>query len=617
MHYYEILLSGLNLEPLTYHSGEIIKPYTQVRLNLKNKITSGYVLRETQKPNFKTSEILEILPGRLTQIQIELLNFISHYYISNLSVSSNLFIPINDSDQQVEQNHKFDKEPNLSEEQKRALKFAKEHKISLLFGDTGSGKSEIYISLIREHLNNGKQVLFLMPEISLTPQMQKRLSEYFGDKFALWHSKITPKNRKETLAKFMSGEIRLIAGARSALFLPFTDLSLIIVDEEHDDSYKSAQNPHYNARDLALFLASKFDIKVLLGSATPSLTSFYKQPNFRLKGTFFKSDKSFIYDESQTALSETILSELKFSLENGKQAVVLLPTRANFKYLVCKDCFSTIKCPFCSVGMSFYKKRNALKCQYCGFMTPVPKTCDKCGSQMIEAKKLGTDELINLLKDALPGARIAKFDRDEITTQKKLENSLKAFNAGEIDVLVGTQMLSKGHDYHNVDLAVVMGVDELLNFPDFRARERVLALAMQVAGRAGRSGAGRVVIQSLQREFFEKFVQDYDSFLKEEMGARKELYPPFVRLLRAVIAHKNEKTAKEILDKCINELKNFQTKEPNLQIIGYGKCAIEILSQKYRFEILLRSGSHIPLIKAGKICLKFGFDVDMDPLNFS
>ncbi|QKF91959.1 primosomal protein N' [Campylobacter sp. CCUG 57310] len=617
MHYYEILLSGLILEPLTYHSGEIIKPYTQVRLKLKNKTTLGYVLRDTQKPNFKTSEILEILPGRLTQIQIELLNFISHYYISNLSVASNLFISFDESGQQLNQNHKFDKEPNLSKDQNIALKFAKEHKTSLLFGDTGSGKSEIYISLIREHLNNGKQVLFLMPEISLTPQMQKRLSEYFGDKFALWHSKITPKNRKEALAKFMSGEIKLIAGARSALFLPFTDLSLIIVDEEHDDSYKSAQNPHYNARDLALVLANKFDIKVLLGSATPSLTSFYKQPNFRLKGTFFKSDKSFIYDESQTAVSETILNELKASLENGKQAVVLLPTRANFKYLVCKDCFGTIKCPFCSVGMSFYKKRNALKCQYCGFMTPVLKTCDKCGSEMIEAKKLGTDELINLLKDALPSARIAKFDRDEITTQKKLENSLKAFNAGEIDVLVGTQMLSKGHDYHNVDLAVVMGVDELLNFPDFRARERVLALAMQVAGRAGRSGAGRVVIQSLQREFFEKFVQDYDSFLKEEMGARKELYPPFVRLLRAVIANKNEKTAKEILDECVNELKNFQIKEPNLQIVGHGKCAIEILSQKYRFEILLRSSLHIPLIKAGKICLKFSFDVDMDPLNFS
>ncbi|MFL1706140.1 primosomal protein N' [Campylobacter sp. MOP7] len=617
MKFYEVLLSGLNLEPLTYHSSEIIKPYTQVRLNLKNKITLGYVLRGAQKPSFKTSEILEILPSKLTQIQIELLNFISHYYISNLSVASNLFIPLDESEQEMDWKIKFDKEPNLSKDQKSALKFAKEHKTSLLFGDTGSGKSEIYISLIREHLNNGKQVLFLMPEISLTPQMQKRLSGYFGDKFALWHSKITPKNRKETLAKFMSGEIKLIAGARSALFLPFTDLSLIIVDEEHDDSYKSAQNPHYNARDLALFLASKFDIKVLLGSATPSLTSFYKQPNFRLKGTFFKSDKSFIYDESQTALSETILNELKFSLENGKQAVVLLPTRANFRYLVCKDCFSTIKCPFCSVGMSFYKKRNALKCQYCGFITPVPNTCDKCGSQMIEAKKLGTDELINLLKNALPSARIAKFDRDEITTQKKLENSLKAFKAGEIDVLAGTQMLSKGHDYHNVDLAVVMGVDELLNFPDFRARERVLALAMQVAGRAGRSGAGRVVIQSLQREFFEKFVQDYDSFLQDEMSARKELYPPFVRLLRAVIANKNEKIAKEILDECVNELKNFQTKEPNLQIVGYGKCAIEILSQKYRFEILLRSSSHIPLIKAGKICLKFGFDVDMDPLNFS
>ena len=617
MNHYEIMPSGLNYKPLTYHSEAEISPYTQVLIHIKNKKTLGCVLKKTKEPEFETNEILEILPFKLTDIQISLLNFISHYYICNVCVASGLFTPFDISAPKVNCEANFIKEPNLSESQTKALNFAKEHKTSLIFGDTGSGKSEIYISLIREYLNNGKQVLFLMPEISLTPQMQKRLSEYFGDKFGLWHSKITKKKREETLAKFLSGEIRLIAGARSALFLPFTNLGLIVVDEEHDDSYKSAQNPHYNARDLALFLASKFDIKVVLGSATPSVTTFTKQPNFRLKGTFFKSRKSFIYDESETALSETILRELKFSLENAKQAVVLLPTRANFKYLVCKDCFHTIKCPFCSVGMSFYKKRNALKCQYCGFMTAVPNTCEKCGSEMIEAKKLGTDELINSLKEALPNARIAKFDRDEITTQGKLEKSLKAFNAGEIDVLVGTQMLSKGHDYHNVDLAIVMGVDELLNFPDFRARERTLALAMQVAGRAGRSGDGRVVIQSLQREFFERFIEDYDSFLKDELSAREPLYPPFARLLRAVIANKNEKIAGEILDRCVDELKNFELREPNLQIVGYGKCAIEILSQKYRFEILLRSNSHIPLIKAAEICLKFGFDVDMDPINFS
>ncbi|EET80635.1 primosomal protein N' [Campylobacter showae] len=695
MLYYQIIPSGLNLKPLTYCSDFKIPNFTQVLINIKNKKTIGYVLQSVAEPNFKTLEILEILPATLTPIQISLLKFISHYYVVNLSIAAGLFTPLeieapclqNLTQAQIlsdknETNAKFDdskelnlttelnetwqsnlpenlnsgdyqenlklnenvgaklnfnnptqspkigtnqsvaieffpKIPSLNQDQQVALNFAKSHKTSLIFGDTGSGKSEIYFSLIREYLLAGKQVLLLMPEISLTPQMTKRLKSYFGEKFGVWHSKITPKKRGEILQKFQSREINLIAGARSALFLPFSELGLIIVDEEHDDSYKSAQNPHYNARDLALFLASKFDIKVVLGSATPSVVSFKKQPHFRLRGTFFKSEKKFIYDESETGLSDVILGELAASFASGKQAVVFLPTRANFRYLSCRECGSTIKCPFCSVGMSFYKKRNLLKCQYCGFTTVATCSCEKCGSEMIEAKKIGTDELTDALHLAFPAARIEKFDRDEITTQNKLEKTLKAFNAGEIDALVGTQMLSKGHDYHNVDLAVIMGVDELLNFPDFRARERTLALAMQVAGRAGRSGEGRVVVQSRQREFFENFISDYDAFLAEEILAREPIYPPFARLLRVVVSEKSEHAAKQRLEICVAELENLRMAESSLEIVGHGKCAIEIMGGKYRFEILLRCTSHAPLIKAARICAVQGFDVDMDPINFS
>ena len=695
MPYYQIIPSGLNLKPLTYCSDFKIPNFTQVLINIKNKKTIGYVLQSVAEPNFKTLEILEILPATLTPIQISLLKFISHYYVVNLSIAVGIFTPLetevpclqNLTQAQIlsdknETNAKFDdskelnfttelneisqsnlpenlnsgnyqenlnsngnvatelkfntsdqspktafdqqpateffpKIPNLNQDQQEALKFTKSHKTSLIFGDTGSGKSEIYFSLIREYLLEGKQVLLLMPEISLTPQMTKRLKSYFGEKFGVWHSKITPKKRGEILQKFQSREINLIAGARSALFLPFSELELIIVDEEHDDSYKSAQNPHYNARDLAIFLASKFDVKVVLGSATPSVTSFAKQPHFRLKGTFFKSEKKFIYDESETGLSGVVLDELAASFAGGKQAVVFLPTRANFRYLSCRECGSTIKCPFCSVGMSFYKKRNLLKCQYCGFTASATCSCEKCGSRMIEAKKIGTDELTEALRSAFPAARIAKFDRDEITTQNKLEKTLKAFNAGEIDALVGTQMLSKGHDYHNVDLAVIMGVDDLLSFPDFRARERTLALAMQVAGRAGRAGLGRVVVQSRQREFFENFIADYDAFLDEEIAARESMYPPFARLLRVVVSEKSEQAAKQRLEICVAELENLRMAESSLEIVGHGKCAIEILGGKYRFEILLRSASHSPLIKAARICAAHGFDVDMDPINFS
>jgi len=617
MHYYILAFYGLNLAPLTYESDQKLEKFQGVKASLRGKILTAFIIKETGKPEFKTSKILEILPINLTSMQSELAIFISKYYTCELGVSLNLFEP-NDTiaADKIYENQNFNVTPKLSEKQQEALDFINKRKISLIFGDTGSGKSEIYIAKIREILNAGDQALFLMPEISLTPQMQKRLESFFGEAVAVWHSKITSKKKEQILKDIKSGKVRLIAGARSALFLPLERLKLIIIDEEHDDSYKNTgSKPHYNARDLALFLTSKFDLQVVLGSATPSLTSFYKQEHFRLKGTYFDSQKNYIFDESETGISEILKDEISKTLANKKQAVICLPTRANFKYLVCKNCGETLKCPFCSIGMSYYKKQSVLKCQYCEHKMAVPKTCHQCGSEMIEAKKIGTSELLERLQAEFANARIAKFDRDEITTQNKLVKALKEFNDGKIDILLGTQMLSKGHDYHNVELAVIMGFDELLNFPDYKARERTLALAMQVAGRAGRNGVGRVIIQSKQREFFESYISDYDVFLKDEIDYRKELYPPFTRLLRIIISHKDEKIVKNTMNEFVQRIEPLRSDE--LEIIGYGKCQIEYLGSKFRYEILLRSNSHIPLLKAANLCKSELSDIDIDPVNFS
>ncbi|WP_178140082.1 primosomal protein N' [uncultured Campylobacter sp.] len=617
MHYYILAFYGLNLAPLTYESDQKLEKFQGVKASLKGKILTAFIVKETGKPEFKTSKILEILPINLTSMQSELAIFISKYYTCELGVSLNLFEPNSiDFSEEFYEKQDFDIGPKLNERQQEALEFLNKRKISLIFGDTGSGKSEIYIAKIREILNAGSQALFLMPEISLTPQMQKRLEGFFGEAVAVWHSKITPKKKEQILKDIKSEKVRLVAGARSALFLPLERLKLIIIDEEHDDSYKNTgSKPHYNARDLALFLTSKFDLQVVLGSATPSLTSFYKQEHFRLKGTYFDSQKNYIFDESETGISEILKDEISKTLANKKQTIICLPTRANFKYLVCKNCGETLKCPFCSIGMSYYKKQNVLKCQYCEHKMAVPKTCHQCGSEMIEAKKIGTSELLERLQAEFANARIAKFDRDEITTQNKLVKALKEFNDGKIDILLGTQMLSKGHDYHNVELAVIMGFDELLNFPDYRARERTLALAMQVAGRAGRNGAGRVIIQSKQREFFEGFISDYDAFLKEEIGYREGLYPPFTRLLRIIISHKDENIVKNTMNEFVQRIEPLRSDE--LEIIGYGKCQIEYLGSKFRYEILLRSNSHIPLLKAASLCKSELGDIDIDPVNFS
>ena len=614
--------------------------------------------------------------------------------------------------------------PNLTPAQEQARKFAEANETSLIFGDTGSGKSEIYIALIAQTLAAGKQALFLMPEISLTPQMTKRLQSYFGEQLGVWHSKISPKKKREILEKFNAGEIWLIAGARSALFLPFSDLGLIVVDEEHDDSYKSAAAPRLNARDAAIFVGKKLGIRVVLGSATPALSTYAKQPHFRLRGTYFSSAKRFIFDESETGLSPKILTEIGRSLEASKQAVVFLPTRANYKYMVCENCGQIVRCPFCAVGMSYHADAAALKCHYCGFSTFYKASCENCGGEVMQARKIGTGELAAQLAARFPSARIAKFDRDEITTQRKLEALLNNFNAHKIDILVGTQMLSKGHDYHGVDLAVIMGIDEHLSYPDFRAREKTLALAMQVAGRAGRSGQGRVVIQTRQSGFFRDYIENYDDFLRDEAEFREGLYPPYMRLLRVLISHKNENAASEIMNVALELLRrkqargsafasydgldarranlsalnlqnsaqqggkqisnfkfqssdlcrddanlNHQKNTSNLknaaqisacdgdadsvnlkperksaaqnfinlaaentaensvqylkekasesfEIIGYGKAGIAYIASKFRFEILLRASSHVPLINAARALEHLPVEIDMDPVNF-
>ncbi|HEC1705546.1 TPA: primosomal protein N' [Campylobacter coli] len=611
MRYYELAVFGLYLQNLTFHSKEEIPALREVIIDLKNKKNlRALVLKECQKPEFQTKEIKEITPFSLSHTQFELAKFISYYYTSKLGFVLGLF--------STHQTYtcsatKIENKPELSQKQEEALKFIETHPTSLLFADTGSGKTEIYICLIKQYLEQGKQVLLLMPEISLTPQMQKRLEVYFKDKFFLWHSKISKKKKQENLERFCKGEALLVAGARSALFLPFVNLGLIIVDEEHDNSYKASNQPYINARDLALFLGSKFDIKVLLSSATPSLTSFYKQKSFRLKGTFFESKKHFLYDENELDITPMLLGELKKSLENQKQAIIFLPTRANFRQIVCKDCGQTIKCPFCSIAMSLHKKRNVLKCHYCNYTSLIEQNCPSCQGAMLEARKMGTAELQELLQEALPLARIAKFDSDEITSIRKLNAVLKDFNENKIDILIGTSMLAKGHDYHSVDLSVILGLDEYLFRPNFKASEETLALAMQVAGRAGRKGEGRVLLQTKNRNFFERYIEDYDSFLQDELENRKDLYPPFKRLLRIVIEDKEQKQAQNLCQKLVDQISGTL----KVEIIGYGACSIEMLKGQYRFYILLRSDFYKVLIKIQEYALNFkNVSVDIDPIDF-
>jgi primosomal protein N' (replication factor Y) len=581
---------------------------------MRNREVDGVVIEVCKKPSFACLEILEIDSFMYSAKQLLLAKFISAYYFCSLGEALGIMIPYlnNHVIKEVEQSN-TPQTIELSQKQNEALSFLKNHNVSLLFGDTGSGKTEIYMRFFEEMIEQKKRSIFLMPEISLTPQMSKRLKAHFGEGVVMWHSKLTPKQKKEALGKIYDGSAMIVAGPRSALFLPITDLGLIVVDEEHDDSYKSSSRPRYNARDLAIYMGKLYDANVVLGSATPSLTSYEKFPHVRLKGGYFNSQKEFIYERSIEALSPIVMEYLDQSLQKKEQAILFLPTRANFKYLICQDCGHTHKCIFCSVGMSIHQKTRSLKCHYCNFAQAIPKECFECKSPNLTSSRLGTAEAVKNIREEFESARVEQFDRDAITTANKLKKTLKSFNEGEIDILVGTQMISKGHDYHGVTLGVVLGMDNMLNMSDYRAREKALSTLIQVAGRSGRKESAKVLVQSFNEDFFKAYIDKYEEFLEDEKEFRKDLYPPYKKLCRILFSHKNGIKAQDAMNEMLECLK----KNSNIEIVGFGKCAIERVSDKYRFEILLRSDKSTDIIKAVASCKNSLAEIDMDPIDFS
>jgi len=609
--YYLVSLLNSPLSFLTYIYEDELKSGNIVEVTLNNKKRFGVVISKTDKPEFTCSEILSVKERFFREETLSIAKFISKYYVCSLGDALNLFVPISKNSLTLNNSTKSD--IVLSVEQQKAYEFLQKHNKSLLFGDTGSGKTEVYIKLIEDCINSGKSAIFLMPEIGLTPQTKKRLKDAFGDLVAIWHSKVTKKKKEQILKELEEGKIALIAGTRSALFLPVLNLGLIVVDEEHDDSYKSNQRPRYNARDLALLFAKRKNAKVILGSATPSLSSYKNLPKFRLKGTYYASTKAIYFEHANNELSNPMISKIAEHLEKNNQVIVFLPTRANFKYVACQECGEKVLCPFCSVGMSLHVNKNALKCHYCNYAQAIPKECPSCHSTHMQSNRIGTQEVKERLRELFPTKIVEKFDRDEVTTQKKLNERLKNFNEKKIDILVGTQMLAKGHDYHGVSLSVIIGIDTILNMPDFRARERAMSLLLQVAGRSGRKGLGEVYIQTQNREFFEEFFGDYEAFLNDEMFYRKEIYPPYKKLLKILISHIKDEKASQIMSEVEKITHNF----PDIEVVGYGKANIEKIANKYRYNMLLRSSNTKELLRFAHSCKHLHVEIDIDPLSFS
>ena len=640
MPFYHIAPLGVRSPLLTYTAQTPLAVGTLVGIQIRKKIYDGVVITQTQAPDFTCKNIIDVR-GYFGSAQRFLARFIAYYYRANLPESYKLFlafahtptlalatplrqnlnplssgalsfcdIPLRSRLNRAQKQQIFSKLPALSPTQAKAYAFIESQPLSLLFGDTGSGKTEIYFHAIARALCADKAALFLMPEIALTPQTLARLQGVFGDCVALWHSKVSPRKKKEILQGLHNQQIKIIAGARSALFLPLANIGVVIVDEEHDDAYKSMSSPRYNARDLAVLLSRHAGIKVVLGSATPSLTSYKRAKDggylFRIKGGFYQAQKEFILESTFTSLSDRLLLLLQEVLQQQKQAIVFVPTRANFKSLLCLECGYGFVCPFCSVNMSVHLSRDMLCCHYCDYREVLPSLCPECGGENLSSKRIGTAQVAADLQAFYPQARIAIFDRDHITTAKKLAATLSAFKSGEIDILVGTQMLSKGHDYHNVALVCVLGIDYVLQGGDFRSFERGVALLHQIAGRTGRRQSGRVFIQSLQSEWLKGFLEDYEDFLRWELANRNEAYPPFKRLAMIHCNHRSQAKAQESMLAILQALRAGD----GVWVLGYGANAIERIADKWRFHILLNAQKHSDMLRAMENLGEIEVDID-------
>ncbi|MCG3651755.1 primosomal protein N' [Aliarcobacter butzleri] len=614
MYFYELALLKSPLENLTFQSEEEIKIGTKVLIKLKQRkaLDEAVIVKIVEKPDFKCTDISEITNEFYDEKMLEIASFISTYYVCSLGEALSIYNPFDRNINQVIDEEKFDSKIVLSSLQEKAKEFLKQEKQALLFANTGAGKTEIYIKIIEECLNSGKQAVLLMPEISLTPQMQKRLEKVFAKNVAIWHSKIAKKKKAQILEGLQEGSIKLIAGARSALFLPYSNLGVIVVDEENDDSYKSDSKPRFHTKDLSIYIAKKYNLQLILGSATPSSSSFLKIPFFRLDETYHKTNKAYSFEDSDMNLSPKILNKIETTINSENQVIVFLPTRANFKYQICTTCGKSVECPYCSVSMSLHKNDLALKCHYCGYTQQIPNSCPSCKTGIIHNLRVGTAQIEEELKAIFPQKNIKRFDRDEIKTENQLKTILNDFNSGKIDILVGTQMLSKGHDYHNVKLAVVLGIDSVLNMNSYKAREKALSLLIQISGRSGRSGFGEVIIQTKNQEFFDYYLNEsnYEEFLQSELEFRKDLYPPYLKMAKVTFSHTNGLKVKDEMDFYVKLFKQNK----NIEVVGFGQSPIFKIANKYRYEIILRSNNVKALLQTLHSINSANASIDMDTI---
>jgi primosomal protein N' (replication factor Y) len=509
---------------------------------------------------------------------VDKLEFITEHNLSPSSVrtliKNNVLIEFQQHvDRVVYEGAEETKENQLTDEQKAVYTSIKtwfeKKEVVLLHGVTSSGKTHVYIQLIEDCINNGQQVLYLLPEISLTTQLIKRVQTYFGDKVMVNHSKFNNNERLEIWQKIKNDEAQVLLAPRSGIFMPFSNLGLIIVDEEHENTYKQSEpSPRYQARDSSIVLGQVTGAKVLLGSATPSVESMHNAKNGKygfveLSNRFsnvtppefavvdMREEKK--KGKNKGLFSSTLLAEMEQTIANKEQVILFLNRKGYVPITECNECSWSPRCIQCDITLTYYRKENRLRCHFCGYNIPPVSQCPACGNTAMKMLGYGTERIEADLQQYLPSARIQRLDYETTRTKTAFENIITGFEKKEIDVLVGTQMLTKGLDFEALSLVGILDADHALNFPDYRAFERSFQLFTQVGGRAGRRNKqGKVIIQANQPEHFviQQVVDaNYDAFYEKEVGDREKFqYPPFGRLIKLTIKHKDYLVAEKAAD---------------------------------------------------------------------
>lgn len=653
MNYYEVAplaYLGTETSTLVYNSSMILYPGQAVLIPLRSKNVVGVILSSTKKPGFITKEILgKILEkGIINHERLELAQWISDYYAASLASVLQAFIPSGITKKRhkgtnLQGNKKIirDDPPTLKKDQDLIVRNILNNqgtKPHLLFGITGSGKTEVYLRLIEDVMEKSQQAIVLVPEISLTPMMLEGFTARFGNKVVVLHSYLKETERYTNWKAIFDNKKTVIIGSRSALFAPCHNLGLIIIDEEHETSYKQDQTPKYQTIKVAEKLSQLTGAKLVLGSATPSINSYYlatkNEYNLHLLNKriiqnsmppveIIDMRNEFKYG-NKSIFSDKLKQEINNAIHNKKQVLLFINRRGMSTFVNCRDCGYVSICPNCDIPLTFHYQGLSLVCHHCGHIEPAPALCPKCHSTAIKYFGAGTQRVEQELKSVVnkDNLKISRMDYD--TTQKRGSHDVlyKNFAQNNVDILIGTQMITKGWDLANISLVGIISADSIINFPDYNASERTFNLLTQVAGRTGRGlSPGKVILQTYSPDNFAIKAasnHDYVGFYNQEIKNRADLnYPPFTRLIKLLyndpISKEAENTTKELFIK----IKSLKRREI-IDVLGPSPAFLPKLAGKYRWQIILKvknkkEEEFINIVKTIQELIDNTWSIDVDP----